>query len=87
MNKQGSIFDEKVVRDAVKMGFGNSSQVREDAVVRIRSQLESYIGRRVNICTYEQARLDNSVLWESPQAWIELQVRGLVFLIWATRHL
>ncbi len=36
---------------------------------------------------YEQARLDNCIYWENPQAWIEIQVRGLIFMIWATRYL
>ena len=72
LGKQGSIFDEYVVKDAIKIGFANSRQVREDATLRIRKHIESITSRRINLMTYEHARLDNSVLWESPQAWIEL---------------
>ena len=72
LTKQGSVFDEAVVKEAVMLGFATSRTVREDAVLKIRRSLEGYTARRVNIATYEQARLDNSVLWERPAESIDM---------------
>ena len=49
--------------------------------------MQRFCGRKVNIFSYEQARLDNSMLWERPAEWIDIQIRGLVFVIWASRVL
>ena len=87
LSKQGNVFDESQVKESVCLGFGSSRRVREDATVLIRRAISNFTGQKINIITYEQARLDNSVLWERPKTWIELQVRGLVFLIWSDREL
>ena len=69
------------------LGFATSRYVRDDAVTKIVRQLESYTARKINIVTYERARLDNSIKWEAPAEFIDLQIRGLVFSIWSTRLL
>ena len=72
LSKQGSVFDDIVVKEALMLGFTTSRQVREDAVDKIRRSLEGYTARKVNIFTYEQTRLDNSLLWERPSESIEI---------------
>ena len=87
LSKQGNILDEGVVKDAIMVGFATSRNVREDAVYKIIRSLESYTARKINVVTYERTRLDNSVEWEVPAESIDLQVRGLVFVIWSSRSL
>ena len=69
------------------LGFATSRAVREDAVVQIKRSLEGYTARKINIITYEQTRMDNSVLWERPYESVEVLVRGLFFVIWSNRAL
>ena len=85
LSKNGSIFDEGIVKEAIMLGFATSRRVGEDAVSKIMRSLESYTARKINVVTYERARLDNSVDWEPPAESIDLQVRGLVFVIWSSR--
>lgn len=85
LGKSGSIFDEGIVKEAIMLGFATSRRVGEDAVIKIMRSLESYTARKINVVTYERARIDNSVEWESPAESIDLQVRGLVFTIWSSR--
>ena len=87
LGKQGSLFDETRTKEAVLHGFSNSRKIADDAVIKMGKQLENCTGYKVHIFTYEQARLDNSVHWERPENWIDLQVRGIVFLVWAGRLL
>ena len=87
LSKKGSIFDDNMVKEAIMLGFATSRYIRDDAVIKIIRQLESYTARKVNIVTYERARLDNSIKWEAPVEYIDLQIRGLVFTIWSTRLL
>ena len=61
MSKSGSIFDEGVVKDAILLGFATSRYVKEDAVNKIIRSLETYTARKINVMTYERARLDNSL--------------------------
>ena len=53
LSKQGSIFDDTVVRDSLVMAFNTSMRVTGDAVTKVQKALETYSARKVNILTYE----------------------------------
>lgn len=87
LSKRGSILDDSVVRDALVMAFTTSLRIADDAINKVHKALEGYSARKINIFIHEQVRLDNTVIWERPAECIEIQVRGLVFTIWASREL